>query len=636
MAATMMVRATLAITAGLAVAAAAAPPALLPTMTPDRPAHYDAPVDRDAAIIREVMIPMRDGVKLHTVLFIPKGLSHAPIVLVRSPYGASGAVASLMRDDGGPEYCSIRPVEDGYICAIQDVRGKYGSEGDYVMTRPLRGPINNTATDHATDAYDTIDWLVKNVPETNGKVGITGGSYVGFTSLMATIDPHPALKVSVAISPMVDGWRGDDWFHNGAFRQSNYDYVAEQTSVAGRGDPPARSMGDDYDEFLAAGSANAYAQSRFGGQLPFAVKLAQHPDYDQWWQEQAVDKLLAARPMVVPTMLVTSQWDQEDIYGGQAVWKAQNGRPGSDGKLFLVMGPWHHNMMIRKGAELGPLKYPNDTALEFRRRWLKPFFDHYLKDDAPPLAQPRVLAYETGPDRWQALPTWPLSCAKSCAATSQPLYLAPGGAIAAAPPVAGSVAYVSDPAKPVPYIARPIAFADGARWSPWLLSDQRHVADRPDVLSFTGPVLDKPVHIAGATIANIVAATTGTDGDFVVKLIDVYPDTVPGRPAMAGYQLGIAMDIFRGRYRQSFEHPAAITPGKPLAYRFGLPNADHVFLPGHRIMVQVQSSWFPLYDRNPQTFVPNIFDAKPGDYRAATVTLSLGASGSFIELPVVP
>ncbi len=612
---------------------AAAP---LPPMMPDRPASYTAPTDRDPAILRDVMIPMRDGVKLHTVIIVPKGLSHAPIMLVRSPYGASGAAKTVALHPNGSHYCSIDPIEDGYICAIQDVRGKYGSEGDYVMTRPLRGPLNATATDHATDAYDTIDWLVKNVPESNGKVGITGGSYVGFTTLMATIDPHPALKVAVAVSPMVDGWRGDDWFHNGAFRQSNYDYISEQTTVAGAGDPPLRSADDDYTEFLQAGSADDFAQSRFAGQLPYAVKLADHPAYDGYWQNQAVDNLLAARPLTVPLMLVTSQWDQEDIYGGQAVWKALNARPDAAGKLFLVMGPWHHSQMIRQGAALGALRWPNDTSADFRRHWLKAFFDQYLKDGAPAATQPRVLAYETGTDGWKSLDRWPLSCATGCTAAPQRLYLAPAGGLGAAVPAAGAVSYVSDPMKPVPFVRRPVALGDHDQWSTWLVADQRFVADRPDVLSFATPVLDKPVHIAGATLANLVAATTGSDGDFVVKLIDVYPDRVPGDAAMGGYQLGIAMDIFRGRYRESFETPHAIVPGAKLAYRFALPNADHVFLPGHRIMVQVQSSWFPLYDRNPQSFVPNIFTAKPGDYKAATVSVITGAAGSFIDLPVVP
>ncbi len=608
----------------------------LPTMTPDRPAKYEAPTDSDAAELRDVMIPMRDGVKLHTVIVVPKGVKNAPIIFVRTPYGASDAAEKAAFHTDGPAYCGVEPIRDGYICAFQDVRGKYGSEGDYVMTRPLRGPINNTATDHATDSHDSVDWLVKNVPETNGRVGLTGGSYVGYTTLMGTIDAHPAVKVAVAISPMVDGWRGDDWFHNGAFRLNSYDFVSSQTSVAGSGDEPRRSAKDDYTEFLEAGSANAYAKSRFGGQLPFAIKLAEHPAYDQWWQEQAVDKLLAARPMAVPLMLVTSQWDQEDIYGGQAVWKALKDRPEAQGKLFLVMGPWHHNQMIRKGAELGPLKYPTDTSREFRDTWLKPFFDHYLKG-APDPAQPRVLAYETGPDLWRKLDTWPLSCASGCASVSEDWYLGPNGTLSATASSKRSVAsYVSDPAKPVPYIRRPISFADGAAWSPWLLSDQRSVSDRPDVLSFTSPVLAQPVHIAGQTIAKLVAATTGSDGDFVVKLIDVYPDSVPSRPEMGGYQLGIAMDIFRGRYRESFADAKPIAPNTPLEYRFALPNADHVFLPGHRIMVQVQSSWFPLYDRNPQTFVPNIFDAKLGDYKAATISVETGGTKvSSVELPVV-
>ena len=621
------------ILAGLIGLAAAGP---LPTMTPDIPKSYTAPTDRQDVELREVMIPMRDGVKLNTVIIVPKGIKNAPIIFVRTPYNAAEAAekTSLRRDIANR--CGIDPMLDGYICAIQDVRGKYGSEGDYVMTRPLRGPINDTATDHATDSRDSVDWLVKNVPETNGRVGLTGGSYVGYTVLMGTIDPHPAVKVAVAISPMVDGWIGDDWFQNGAFRQNSYDFVSEQNSVKGSGDVPLRSEADDYAEFLAAGSANAYAKSRFGGQLPFAVKLAEHPNYDAWWQGQAVDRLLAARPISVPLMIVTSQWDQEDIYGGQAVWKALKDKPDAAGRLFLVMGPWHHSQMIRNGSTLGALKFPNDTSLAFRRTYLKPFFDHHLKG-APDPKQPRVLTYATGPDVWRHLDQWPLSCASGCQQASQNWYLGGDGSLGPVPSSARSVvSYVSDPARPVPYVKRPISFGDGAAWSPWLVTDQRHVGDRTDVVSFTSPVLDKPVHIAGETIAKLVAATTGTDGDFVVKLIDVYPGQYPQNPEMAGYQLGIAMEIFRGRFRESFETPKPVQANKPLLYSFALPHADHVFLPGHRIMVQIQSTWFPLYDRNPQTFVPNIFDAKPGDYKAATISVETGGrQQSLIELPVV-
>jgi uncharacterized protein len=596
---------------------------------------------------REVMIPMRDGVKLKTVILIPRGAQRAPILLSRTPYGATERIAKNNSAHLAAVIDSTDVADDavesgGYIRVMQDVRGKHGSEGDYVMTRPLRGPLNPTAVDHSTDTYDTIDWLVKNIPESNGKVGILGISYDGFTSLMALVNPHPALRAAVPINAMVDGWRGDDWFHNGAFRLDSLTYFHGQESSRGSDIPWWTDHYDDYDTWLTAGSANDMVRLHGLEQVGFTAKVLSHPAYDAFWQQQALDGILAKQGVAVPTMLVHSLWDQEDIYGNIALYKALKARQADNPNLYLVIGPWFHHQERLDGSAIGQIRFDSDTARYFRLQVLRPFLDHYLKDDPKPLDLTPVTAYETGTNRWLALPTWPSGCPGGCGVERQKLYLQAGGKLrlgvsdAATPDFE---AYVSDPAKPVPYLPRPIHIGgeEGeTNWQTWLVSDQRDAASRPDVLSFSTPVLQEPVKISGEPIANLIASTTGTDGDFVVKLIDVYPDEVGREPRMGGYELMIAADILRGRYRDSFSEPKAIPPDQKQVYRFALPTANHVFLPGHRIMVQVQSSWFPVYDRNPQTYVDNIFFAKPTDFKKATVKIfDGGPSASFVELPVV-
>jgi len=519
-----------------------------------------------------------------------------------------------------------------------------------VMNRPLSGPQNPTPVDHATDTYDTIDWLVKNIPESNGRVGILGISYDGFLPLMALFDPHPALKVSVPMNPMVDGWMGDDWFHNGAFRQQMMPYIYEQQATRdGSAWWPTTSF-DDYDTYMQAGSAGELGRRRGLEQLGFWRKLLEHPSYDAFWRDQAVDKELARRPLQVPVMIVHSLWDQEDIYGAPAVYRAIEPKDSANDRVFLVMGPWHHGQEILDGSTLGEVRFGSDTGLWFRRHVLAPFLAHYLKDDAPPMDVAPVTAYETGTDRWLRLAAWPSGCAAGCPVRPTPLYLQPGLGLGFDAPGTGAGAgrgpgaseydeYVSDPSRPVPYRQRPIqpvSFEGNRTWPFWLVDDQREASGRTDVLSFVSQVLTGPVKISGQPMANLVASTSGTDSDWVVKLIDVYPPEVAGHREMGGYQLMVAGDIFRGRYRESLETPTPLAPDTPLEYRFALPTANHVFLPGHRIMVQVQSSWFPLYDRNPQTFVPSIFFAKPEDYRKATQRI-YHAPGreSFVELPLV-
>lgn len=604
----------------------------------DIPANFVPPTDKYDYVKREVMIPMRDGVKLHTVIMIPKGAVNAPILLTRTPYNASGRVA---RSDS-TSYVATLPQGDevftraGYIRVFQDIRGKYGSEGEYVVTRPVRGPLNPTNVDHVTDAYDTIDWLVNkaNLPESNGRVGMLGSSYEGFTVVMALLNPHPALKVAAPESPMIDGWMGDDWFHYGAFRLANIGWIGSQTGYKGAGAAPPSTTYDDYDQFRNVGSANDWAKASGYAQLPFWQRFVAHPSYDAYWQGQALDKLLAANPSNVPTMWEQGLWDQEDMYGAITAWEALKAK-GKGGNNFLVMGPWRHSGANYDGSTLGDLKFNGDTALQWRENYLFPFFDQYLRDGRPAFTPPQALIYNTGENHWDELPQWPLACEKGCAAPLKPIYLGADGDLGFTAAKAGGDAYVSDPAKPVPHLSRPVNFDDG-RWKAWLVSDQRHVDGRTDVMTYQTPVLTQPVKVAGAPIADIFAKTTGTDGDFVVKVIDVYPDVVPGQPAMGGYQLPISLDIFRGRYRNDVAKPSAIPANKTQRYRFRLPTVNHVFQPGHRIMVQVQSSLFPLYDRNPQTYVPNIFTAPKDAYKKATVTIERGGnSPSAVWLPVV-
>ena len=602
----------------------------------DVPEKWAKPEANYDYLKRDVMIPMRDGVELHTIIVLPKNARGLPMLLERTPYDAS--------EDSKVDSPHLRDavwtperewVDDGYILIAQDIRGKYGSHGSYVMTRPPIGPLNPSQTDDTTDAYDTIDWLVKNVPESNGRVGMIGSSYDGWTVTMALLGPHPALKVAAPQSPMIDGWMGDDWFHYGAFRQTNLDYFTGQMSQTGKGEPVARWGYDDYENFLDAGSAGAYAMAHGMDQLPFWHRMAAHPAYDAFWKGQALDLLLTMKPPSVPTMWLQGLWDQEDMYGAIHTWEALKAK-GMAANNHLVMGPWSHSQVNRVADSLGPLKWRGDTAGDFRKEVLVPFFNMYLKDQKPAEPIPPVLIYNAAENHWDKFSDWPGAAADSLT----PLYLSKDEGLGFdKPAIAGNQedSYVSDPAKPVPFLEPPVSLLDHPRWATWLVQDQRFVATRPDVLSYRTPVLDHPVTLEGAPIADLFVKTTGTDADFVVKLIDVYPPSDIARPTMGGYQLAISLDIFRGRYRNSFEHPSAIPAGKVQEYKFRLPTVNYVFQPGHRIMVQIQSSLFPLYDRNPQTFVPNIFFAKPIDYQSAKMSVQRGTGGqSAVLLPVVP
>ena len=627
---------------GLAMAMLAASGAWAQTapMTPDITGKkFVAPEPQRDFIKRVEMVPMRDGVKLYTVIVIPKGAKDAPILFTRTPYNAA---KRANRVPNATRMVDLLPqgdevfVDDGYIRVFQDVRGKYGSQGEYVMTRPPRGPLNKSGIDHSTDAWDSIDWLVKHVPESNGRVGMLGSSYEGFTVVMALLDPHPALKVAAPESPMIDGWIGDDWFQNGAYRQINLGYFTGQMTARGEGSEIPRATGDDYTSFLRAGSVGDYARAAGLEQIPAWHKVSEHPAYDAFWQQQALDKLLAQLPAIaVPTMWEQGLWDQEDMYGGNHAWAALEPKDSDNTRNFLVIGPWRHSGANYDGSSLGDLKFDGDTALQWRRDVLKPFFDQYLKPGAPVADTPPVWIYDAGSNRWDRYAQWPQSCAQGCPHASLPMYLRADETLGAdAGPAGGPqyAEYVSDPAKPVPFVPRPVDMGDRSVWGPWLVHDQRFVDGRTDVLSYSSAPLAAPLALAGTPVVNLSASTSGTDSDWVVKLIDVYPDQYPDDPKMAGFQLPIALTIFRGRYREDFAVPRPLQADAAQAYRFDLPNVNHVLKPGHRLMVQVQSSLFPLYDRNPQTYVDNIFFAKPGDYRKATQRIW---RASRIDLPVV-
>jgi putative CocE/NonD family hydrolase len=621
--------------------AASAQPVLPPSDIPPTFKPVEPAVDY---IRREVMVPMRDGARLHTIIVMPRGTAGAPILLSRTPYGIDGNLKAGARSIG--ELVSGMQgefVAAGYILVLQDIRGRYGSEGDYRLLRPMAGtPLNPTKVDESTDAWDTIDWLVRNVPESNKRVGVFGGSYGGFTTLMAEIDPHPALKAAVPFNSVVDVWTGDDLFHHGAFRQTYLDWVYSLVSEKGSKLPWPEPRYDAYDTWMA-GSAGAVASAQGMDGLPFWERVKAHPAYDDYWSAQALDKVIAGKAWTVPTLHIHSQWDQEDIYGPMAAYAATEAKDAKNGLNFLVIGPWRHGGGVGNGTELGAIRFGEDTAKAFRRTILIPFLDSYLKDGAGKAAIAPVTVFETGTNAWRTADRWPLSCGSGCPAVSQALYLQPGHGLAFTPPgTAGSLAYdeyVSDPAKPVTYRPRPFrpTYAPDSTWGRWLVDDQRFAADRPDVLVYQTPVLTAPVHIAGQAVAHLIASTSGRDSDWVVKLIDVYPDFVPGQPELGGYQLPVTMDILRGRYRDDPAHPTPIPSNVATRFTLPLPHADHVFLPGHRIMVQIQSSWFPLYDRNPQNWVENIFLAKPSDYVKATQRVfHAPGQASSVELPVVP
>jgi putative CocE/NonD family hydrolase len=593
---------------------------LLPKVSPRPVPNHFRPYSRE-----EAMIPMRDGIMLHAVILRPKDMHQPlPFLMERTPYGVGGNSSDSINE----HYTAL--ARSGYIFVMEDIRGRYGSQGKFQMNTPLADHHDPHATDESTDAYDTVAWLVKNVPNNNGRVGVVGVSYGGFLAAEAGIDPNPHVKAISPQAPMTDAWMGDDFFHNGAFRETyGYDYVLGMES--GKENEFGKLKEDAYTYFLNAGSFAAAGKLAGATDLPTWKAFVDHPTYDSYWRSHAVQYSLTT--LSVPTLEVGGWWDQEDLWGPQeeyAVLEPHNQANDRMHRVYMVLGPWFHGSWSQSTQHLGPLDFGQPAGDEFREEMEAPFFAYYLKGQ-PGFNVQNTATFQTGTDRWMYYSQWPPKNS-----VDRNLYLDADGSLSFQTPADPHAykQYVSEPANPVPYRMRPIeaTYAPGSHWYRWLVQDQRPSAHRPDVATFETAPLDHDVTVTGNVIADLIASTSGTDSDWVVKLIDVFPakpDACSGctridPPAAPyfhadpdGYELMIVDEIFRGRYRKSFEHPEAIPANTPEEYKFSLHAADHVFLKGHRIMVQVQSTWFPLYDRNPQTFVPNIMTAQPRDYKSA-------------------
>ncbi len=570
-------------------------------------------------VTSEAMVPVRDGVKLHLVILRPRGSEVAgaplPILMDRTPYGAGGTNKSVNYDK--PEL-----AESGYIFVYADIRGRYGSQGQFVMNRPVLHKVGNRAdpklVDESSDTYDTVAWMLKNLPNNNGRVGVLGVSYPGFLAMMAGVDHHPAVKAISPQAPMTDVWMGDDFFHNGAMRQTYvFDYAIGLES--GKTTTFPQVSDDSYNYFLShTNFAGAAAAAKIES-LPTIRHVIDEPSYTLSWQEMAVESKLG-KPEV-PTLETGGFFDQEDMWGTQAEYAAMRGKEDPKDplrKVFLALGPWNHGGWEGAGRKLGALNFGQPTAVEYRKQIEAPFFELYLKDK-PGFSLRDTASFRTGVNQWQRYDVFPPVSGFAAAK----LYLGAGGTLGFTAPVSDDAAsrYISDPANPIPYRERPIqpTYGKGSKWRTWLADDQQFLKDRTDMARFASPVLTEDTTVTGDVVADIFASTTGTDGDFVVKLIDEYPADAPG--GMGGFQSMVVDEIFRGRYRKSFEHPEAIPAGKVEEYRWSLHAADHTFLKGHRMLVTVQSTWFPLYDRNPQTFVERIPKAPADAYKAATISI---------------
>ncbi|HMK85790.1 MAG TPA: CocE/NonD family hydrolase [Steroidobacteraceae bacterium] len=578
-----------------------------------------------------VAIAMRDGVTLHTEIYTPKRRSGPlPIIYEVTPYG-------LSQDSRGyTVHLRMYPelIAEGYIFAFQDSRGRGGSGGEFVTGGPLRDKSRPHSTDQSTDAYDSIDWLIKHVRNNNGRVGTLGISYGGFLVTRALVDPHPALKAASPQAPCADMFIGDDWHHNGAFRLSySFDWIAamETERQPGRSEALAAIRRyDGYDQFLALGPLSNVNRLLFHGSAPSWNAFAEHPNLDYFWTRDMCGVLSFTQRVSVPTLVVAGYFDAEDFYGPLALYRKYEMQ---DPKHWvrLVMGPWYHGEWSRSsdGRSIGKLDFGQDASRWYRDRVQARFFAHWLKGrDSPEL--PPVLAFRTGDNRWERYDSWP----PPRAIKERKLYLRANGALSfEAPSEAGAHDdYVSDPAKPVPYFPRPIT---EDYWAEWQAADQRFVDGRPDVLTYESEPLKEDLSISGDPVAHLFAATSGSDSDWIVKLIDVYPENFEPDPAMRGFELMLAGEVFRGRYRKSFERPEPLVPGAVAAYAIHLRDRNHTFKAGHRIMVQIQSSWFPLIDRNPQRYVASIYEAVESDFAPATQSVYRSAPyPSYLSLPV--
>jgi hypothetical protein len=584
---------------------------------------------------REVMIPMRDGVRLFAVIMTPRGAGELlPILLTRTPYGAGGWSAG---EEAPPNLAAL--AADRYVFVQEDIRGRNRSEGVFVMNRPNRAPTDRTSVDESTDTWDTVEWLIHNVPDNNGKVGLFGISYPGWLAEEALIGAHPAVKAISPQAPMTDTWMGDDFFHQGAFRQSyGFEYGwGMEAREAGAGRMPITGS-DTYAWYLSFPSLKALTDSTGAMRIPTWRRFVEHPAYDSVWQRRAFERVVAT--LRVPTLTVGGFWDQEDLFGPQATFEALE-RFDTAGISHLVIGPWSHGEWgFPGGQQLGNLRWGSATSDSFLVNIQAPWFAWWLKGKGDGRF-PEARMFDGGARAWRSFDRWPPR-----EAAARDLYLRADGVLSFEPPAdrAGFDAWVSDPADPVPYRPRPIeiTYSPGSRWARWMTEDQRFVDGRPDVRTWKTAPLDSEVTIAGDVTARLFASTTGSDADWVVKLIDVYPDslagdTVAADAGMAGYELMVAGDIMRGRYRTGWERPEAIRPDAVEAYAVDLHHQLYTFRRGHRIMVQVQSTWFPLYDRNPQTFVPNIFLAPASAYRTETMRVYRTAGApSHVAVMVVP
>ncbi|MGD0734911.1 MAG: CocE/NonD family hydrolase [Terracidiphilus sp.] len=583
----------------------------------------------------EAMIPMRDGVKLHIVILKPADIAGLlPFLVQRTPYGCDGTNRASF-SGGRPEL-----AREGYIYVCGDIRGRYKSEGEFVMSRPNVDHSNPKAIDESTDTYDTVAWLLKNVSGNNGRAGFVGTSYPGFLAMEAGIDPHPAVKAISPQAPMIDVWMGDDFFHNGAFRQTyGYDYVIglesskEDTEVSYGKDKEGKPR-DGFDYFLDRGSFAEDVKKSGSKMLPTWKLFLEHPTYDTYWSSRGVEHHLNS--VTVPTLTVGGYYDQEDMFGPQIEYSTLEPHDTKH-ENFLVLGPWRHGSWAATTRHLGAIDYGEPIGREFRAQIEAKFFAHYLKD-APGSNQSgfnleNTASFQTGSNTWKYYAHFP---PKEAQTTS--LHLQGAGLLSFTDSTAAATtSYVSDPANPVPYRHRPIqpTYSQGSQWFNWLTEDQRFVTDRKDLAVWKLPVLKKDLVLTGEVIADIYASTSGSDNDMVVKLIDQYPDNDPD-PKMRGYQLMTNEEIFRGRYLESFESPTPMRSGSVHEYKFSLHDVDHVFKAGHTVMVEIQSTWFPLYDRNPQTFVTNIMTARPADYKPATITIySDPQHDSTLQVPLM-
>ncbi|MEO6315022.1 MAG: CocE/NonD family hydrolase [Chitinophagaceae bacterium] len=578
---------------------------------------------------QEVLIPMRDGIKLNTVIFIPKDPSSPlPFLLSRTPYGVS--------DNPSPEkvdYVKDMALE-GYIFVYQDIRGRYKSEGKFEMQRFNRDKKDPSAIDESTDTYDTFTWLLANIKNNNGKAGMYGISYDGWTTVMGAIDPHPALVAVSEQATPADMFIGDDFHHNGAFRLSyGFEYAFMEEASKTDSLFPFGSF-DVYDWYLQLGPLSNVNKKYFHQTIPSWNNYASHPNYDKFWQQQGLGTSLDSPRVHI--MNVAGWWDQEDFYGPLKTYELWEKKDAGH-KNHIVIGPWNHGGWAHgPGNKLGNINFDTATGSSFRKDIQAKWFAYYLKGKGEGNFA-EAITFQTGSNQWKNYDSWP-----PAAAVTKNLYFDAAGKLSFDKPAATSGAaidvYTADPAHPVPYRTRPIeeTYGPGSRWRTWLLEDQRFVHNRPDVLSWETPVLGNDITVTGNVLAKLFAATTGSDADWVVKLIDVYPAEYPADIRMGGYQLMIANDVFRGRFRNSFEHPELITPGKVETYNIDLHSINHVFKKGHKIMVQLQSTWFPLIDRNPQRYVPNIFEATEKDFIKAVQTIYRSAQfPSHIELPVM-